>query len=123
VVYIYDSQETVRARLDRVTKLTDNSFDDRYPRVAPDGRAIAYSINPNGDWDLALYDLSTGRARALIEGPGNTEAPTWSADGGSLAYAGDTDGDYEIYILELISGAIRQVTINAAQDRWPLWAQ
>ncbi len=123
LVYIYDTQNAVNARLDQVTQLTTNDFDDRFARIGPDGRTIAYSINPNGDWDLALYDVNRARRWLLIRGPGNTEAPTWSADGRSLAYAGDTDGDYEIYILDLISGASRQITNNAAQDRWPLWAQ
>lgn len=123
LVYNNDYQYLADARLEQVTKLTDNAYDDRYARVAPNGRAIAYSINPNGNWDLALYDLSTGTVSVLLAGPDNTEAPTWAANGRGLAFAGDGDGDYEIYTLSLDTRTIQQITFNTAQDRWPLWAQ
>ncbi len=122
LAYGNDSQWGVDARLLNVTKLTDNSTDDRFARVSPDGRAIAYSTMVDGKWDLAVLYFGDGRI-ATYGTPGNDEGPTWSADGRTLAFASDNDGDYEIYTLSLDSGRITQVTFNTAQDRWPLWAQ
>lgn len=123
LAYDQDSQGGPFARLVNQRKLTDNRTDDRFARVAPDGRTIAYAANPNGNWDIYFYDLTTGGSYAAVSGPGNDEAPTWSPDGQSIAYASDGDGDYEIYTLSLNGWRIAQLTSNTAQDRWPLWAQ
>lgn len=122
LVYGGESQYYVDARLANVANLTSNSVDDRYARVSPDGRAIAYSTQVDGQWDVAVRYLADGSV-ALYGGPGNDEAPTWSSDGRTLAYASDRDGDYEIYTLPLDGGRTVQLTNNSAHDRWPLWAQ
>lgn len=122
VAYGYDSQYGLDARLVNQRKLTDNTTDDRFARVSPNGRAVAYSTLRDGKYDLAILYLADGGI-ATHSTAGNDEAPTWSADGRFLAFASDADGDYEIYTLPLDGGRIEQLTFNNAQDRWPLWAQ
>ncbi|HMQ34753.1 MAG TPA: hypothetical protein PKD53_28710, partial [Chloroflexaceae bacterium] len=125
LAYDYENQYGVFARLANVTKLTDNASDDRFARVSPDGRRIAYSNNGvGGNWDLMILDLATGAHAPLFNAASNEEAPTWSADGSALAFASDSDGDYEIYTVTIDRpGSTRKITDNSAQDRWPLWAQ
>jgi hypothetical protein len=122
VAYTNDTQWGVDARLVNVTNLTNNTTDDRFARVSPNGQQIAFSRMVEGKWDIAimsLRDLSV----SLYPTAGNDEAPTWSADGQTIAFASDLDGDYEIYTASVNGGRIQQLTINASQDRWPLWAQ
>lgn len=123
LAYGGDSQFYAEARLTNVTNLTNNSVDDRFARVSPDGRRIAYSSMNGSQWELAIRDLVNQSSYFLVTSPGNDEAPTWSPDGRALAYASDVDGDYEIYTVNLDGSNATQITFNAAQDRWPLWAQ
>lgn len=123
VAYDNDSQYGAGARLVSQRKLTDNTIDDRFARVSPDGTLIAYSSLVDGQWDLALLNLASGRVGLTQTSPANDEAPTWSADGRTLAFASDRDGDYEIYTVGIAGGDVAQLTFNTAQDRWPLWAQ
>lgn len=123
VAYNYDSSYSVDARLVNVVNLTNNTTDDRFSRVSPDGKRIAYSRVVDGQWEI--YTIGTdgsGEARLTTNGA-NDDAPTWSADGRTLAFASDRDGDYEIYTMDTQGGNVAQVTFNTAQDRWPLWAQ
>jgi hypothetical protein len=123
LAYSYDSQYGAGVRLVNQRKLTDNSVDDRYARVSPDGRSIAYSTQTNGVWDIAILDIASGVSTVFSSTTGNDEAPTWSADGRSIAFASDRDGDYEIFVMDVDGRNTRQLTFNNAQDRWPLWAQ
>lgn len=122
--YSYDTQYSAEARLENVTNLTNNSSDDRFVRVSPDGRTLAYSNNAAGNWDLTLATSNGELMGALFNAASNEEAPTWSPDGSTLAYASDSDGDYEIYTVVIgRPGSSQKITNNSAQDRWPLWAQ
>ncbi|NTU84608.1 MAG: TolB family protein [Chloroflexales bacterium] len=123
VAYDYDSQYGVSARLVGVTNLTNNTTDDRFARVSPDGKYVAYSTFIDGTWDLSLLDTRTNVATVLFVTRSNDDAPSWSADSRSLAFASDRDGDYEIYTIGTNGANLTQITNNAAQDRWPLWAQ
>lgn len=123
VQYLNDTQWGVDARLANVTKLTDNTTDDRFARVSPDGRRVALSRIYDGAYDVVTIGTDgTGEVR-LTTGRANDEAPSWSADGRSLVFASDRDGDYEIYTMDALGGNVTQITNNTAQDRWPLWAQ
>ncbi|WP_254150869.1 LpqB family beta-propeller domain-containing protein [Candidatus Chloroploca mongolica] len=120
--YGHDAQDYIYARFVNARRLTDNGTDNRYVRLAPDGRTLAYSIKQEGRWQLALYELATGRTRVFAE-PGNNEAPTWSADSRTLAFASDRTGNYEIYTIGVDGQNLARLTANGAQNRWPLWAQ
>ena len=123
LAYSFDGQYGVDVRLASQRKLTDNTSDDRFARVSPNGGMIAYSSNSSGNWDLAIVDSGGQNISLVLATLANEEAPTWSPDGNILAYASDNDGDYEIYTVTLGRRSIQQLTFNKAQDRWPLWAQ
>ncbi len=58
------------------------------PRIAPDGRRIAYARHAEGKvgaWQLVIQDLDSKATTALAPPPGGTvSAPAWSADGRTL---------------------------------------
>lgn len=123
VIYRNDASFGVDATLIDVQKLTNNSSDDRFARVSPDGLRVAFASNRDGNWEI--YSIgSTGQGEARhTSSAGTDDSPTWSPDGRQLAFASDRDGDFEIYRLDLPSNTLTQLTSNGAQDRWPLWAQ
>jgi len=107
-----------------IRNLSNNTVNDRFARVSPDGKTIAFTSDRDGNWEIYVMNADGSNVRRLTNHPGVDEAPTWSPDGRQLAFASDRDGDFEIYILNVSDGVVvQQVTQNTAQDRWPLWAQ
>ena len=123
VAYEFDTQNNVNAKLLNVANLTNNTTDDRFPRVSPDGHTLAYTSYGAGNADVALISTEGTLLRTLYASANNDESPTWSADGKSIAFASDRDGDYEIYTIGVNGSNLEQITNNVAQDRWPVWAQ
>lgn len=124
IVYNNDASWSVDARLLNVVNLTNNQSDDRFARVSPDGKTIAFGSNREGNYEI--YTISAdngGDERRLTTNNATDDSPTWSADGTKLAFSSDRDGDFEIYTMDLSGNNVSQITNNAAQDRWPLWAQ
>jgi hypothetical protein len=71
-IYIYDRDT------ERITRVTDDDFSDRFPVLAPDGRSVIYSSNWNPEGDLTRneyahyrHDLHTGKRTMLATGGEN----------------------------------------------------
>jgi Tol biopolymer transport system component len=68
-----------------VTKLTDNSWADRYPRWSPDGTKIAYVSNPKGNFDVFTMDDRGSRVAPVTDSPEDEVDVTWAPDGTGIA--------------------------------------
>jgi Tol biopolymer transport system component len=88
-------------------KLTDNAWDDRYPRWSPDGKRIAFSANPAGNFDLFVMDADGQSPAAVTSSPEDELDVAWSPDGGSLAFTRDATrlpgGDEATWKIDLAS--------------------
>lgn len=84
-LYIYDIAG------DRLTQLTDDTYDDRDPAWSPDGTRIAFSSDRTsmgrmGAYNLFTYGMDTGQIRYVTYGDRYDLAPAWSPDGSHLAF-------------------------------------
>jgi Tol biopolymer transport system component len=70
-----------------VRKLTDNAREDCYPRWSPDGKKIAYTANPDGNFDIFVMDDQGRDVVQLTATPINEAGVAWSPDGKSLAFS------------------------------------
>jgi Tol biopolymer transport system component len=75
---------------ERLAKLTDNTWDDRYPRWSPDGKRIAFSANPKGNFDIYTMDENGRHVTAVTDSPEDELDVAWAPDGNSLAFTRDT---------------------------------
>jgi Tol biopolymer transport system component len=94
---------------ERLTKLTDNAWDDRYPRWSPDGRHIAFSANPKGNFDLFVMDADGAGLTAVTDSPEDELDVAWGPDGQALFFsrsaAGPASrGDSSTWTIDLASG-------------------
>jgi hypothetical protein len=81
------------------------------PAWSPDGRQIAYSRwKPGGLRDIHVYDLATGRDRALFTDRAIDMDPRYSPDGRFIVFSSERTGIYNIFAFELSSGRLYQVT-------------
>lgn len=81
--------------------------------ISPDGRALFFSWNPGGQWEI--YRLALDRPTApvqLTHGPGAKTAPHISPDGSRLAFLVDANGseEFDLWLLDLESGRSRNLT-------------
>ncbi|MBN2199446.1 MAG: TolB family protein [Candidatus Aminicenantes bacterium] len=85
-----------------VTKLTDNSWQDEYPRVSPDGRRIAFSANPSGTFQI--YTMSTDGTDIVqvTRAPHDAIEHAWHPDGRRIAYTVEAPGrNFSIWTFDL----------------------
>jgi WD40-like Beta Propeller Repeat len=121
--YNDESQTWVDARLTNIHALTDQGSDNRYPRVSPDGKTIAFTSYRDGNGEIYSIDTSGGSLKRLTSSPAEDEAASWNGNGSQLVFASNRDGDYEIYVMNADGSGQAALTDNAVEDRWPAWAQ
>jgi dipeptidyl aminopeptidase/acylaminoacyl peptidase len=99
----------------QITWLTKDKWEISGHEFSPDGKHITFSANVDGNEDIYLYDLATGKSTALPIPKGVSEPAgghsAFSADGSRLLYYhnGPTaPGDVWVYFLA--SGKSQQIT-------------
>ena len=69
-----------------VRALTTGAGNDTEAAWSADGRRIAFQTDCNGDLDLAILEVASGKVVEVAEGEGHACYPAWTPDGG-LVYA------------------------------------
>jgi TolB protein len=98
----YDGHGPAMATANRSTNLS--------PRWSPDGKSIAYTSYRDGNPDLWVVNLETGRRVKLSSEPGLNIAPAWSPDGRWLALAMSKDGGTNLYLVRQDGSQLRRLT-------------
>jgi Tol biopolymer transport system component len=121
--YTDDSANWTSGTLTNIRALTDQNADNRFPRVSPDGKRIAFTSYRDGNAEIYLMNADGGAVTRLTNSAGDDEAASWSSNGSQLAFASNRDGDYEVYTMNTDGSGLSQLTNNDTVDRWVLWAQ
>jgi serine/threonine-protein kinase len=69
----------------------------QHPRVSPDGKQIAYSVDDGKATDIWIYDLSETSAPRRLTSGGRNRLPIWSGTGQWIAFQSNREGDDAIY--------------------------
>jgi len=101
-----------------------------YPRWSPrDAERVAYIAESDGQADLWLADLVSGRRERLTSGEmAALESPRWSPEGERLTFSAlprdrpPEQAHYDIYLLDLGTRERRQITENAGNNFDPAWS-
>jgi serine/threonine-protein kinase len=68
------------------------------PRISPDGHQIAVTIFDGKEWQISIYDRSSGATlRRLTFGGGRNESPVWSNDGKYIFFSSDQERSWAIF--------------------------
>jgi Tol biopolymer transport system component len=82
-IYVLDKKGLV--------KLTNNSWNDEYPVWSPDGSRIAYSADPDGNYDIHVMNADGSEAGAVTSFTSDEKEPSWYPDGNRIAYSREID--------------------------------
>ena len=81
-----------------VTRVADPAF-LQHAAMSPDGSRVAVlKVDPDTSYeDIWIYEIATGRGRALTDDESRDMTPVWSADGRSIAFVSVRDNTYGVY--------------------------
>jgi len=90
--------------------------------ISPDGRDMALILSRDGNPELYIRNMATGRLTRLTNTPAAAEAsPSWSPDGRRIVYVSDQAGRPHLFIISREGGAPRRVTSRGSENVSPDW--
>lgn len=108
----------------RPVQITNDVFIDIDPVWSPDDKWLAYTSDKNGNMDLWIKEISTGKELCLLDALDNLKFPSWSADGARIAFYQADPNAYSRSSLRVIDVKARKVAIlyeglfEASQPSW-----
>lgn len=91
-----------------LSKLTDNEWQDEFPRVSPDGRWVAFSANRHGNYDLFVMAMDGSKTRRLTASPHDEGELAWTPDGRRIVYTEErkrvVGRSYTLWSVDLATG-------------------
>lgn len=83
----------------KLTRLTNDYYDDRDACISPDGRWIVFSSDRtsygvNNRYNLFLYDISNGKISYLTDGDQVDISPRFSSDGKKIVFTSTAETGY-----------------------------
>jgi TolB protein len=87
---------------------------------SPDGARIAFACRNEGDFNICIMDIATGRTVQLTA-EGSNSHPAWSPDGGKIVYQSRRGGSTQIYTMDAADGKNKRLLSDAGNNTQPVW--
>ena len=109
-------------RSGRAGPLSDLRRAFSYPRLSPDGRKLALTVEEQGASFVAVYDLAR-RSLTRITREGDCAAAIWTRDGKRLTYRSNLSGRWDLYEQPADgSGPVEQLTTSPLEPYPVSWS-
>jgi Tol biopolymer transport system component len=119
-------------------RLTDDVFGDLQPQWSPDGKTLAFATDRGEGadiallkfphWQIATFDMESGRLEVIPGQAGLNTNPQWAPDGKSIAFVSDRTGIANVFLYEFearehfqltnVAGAIAAITEYSPSITW-----
>lgn len=91
------------------------------PAWSPDGKKLAYVSFQNGQAEIFIMDIYTGKQEKVTSYPRHNGAPRFSPDGSKLALVLSKSGSLQVYTLDLRTRKLTQITQGRSNNTEPFW--
>jgi len=92
--------------------------------ISPDGKTMAVILSKDGNPELYLKSLRTGRLTRMTTTHRYNEAdPCWSPDGQHLVFVSDSSGRPQIYIIAKGGGRATRISSSGTESVAPDWGK
>lgn len=90
---------------------------------SPDAKKFAFAVYADGDNEIAVYDVASGRTERQFsfKGVGAINDLSWGANN-KLVFSGMHGGLSDIYTYDMSTGALVQLTDDRYADLQPVWS-
>ena len=102
--------------------ITDGRSLSLTPRFSPNKQLLTYMNYDNGNPQVYLLDMASGRQQSIGSFGQMTFSPRFSPDGGTLAFSVEQGGNTNIYAMPITGGRPTQLTSGAAIDTGPSYS-
>lgn len=102
--------------------LSNDSADDWYPAVSPDGAHIAFETHRDGNGEIYVMDIDGSDQTRLTTTAANESQPTWSPDGTKIAYSKDPGGNWDVWVMNADGSSPMNLSNAASTDQRPDWS-
>jgi Tol biopolymer transport system component/CubicO group peptidase (beta-lactamase class C family) len=103
--------------------LTSHEAMDIGPSWSPDGEAVSFCSDREGNCNVWVVPVSGGSARQVTDILESIYDTSWSPDGSHIAFAAaGEDGNYDIWTVPAEGGTIERITTHEAVDDTPAWS-
>lgn len=86
---------------------------------SPDGSALLFTGNRNGQYDIYSVDIETGQETQLTNTPGLDDGPEYSPDGKHIYFNSNRTGTMQIYRMKPDGSDVEQLTFDELNDWFP----
>lgn len=94
---------------------------DSFPTLSPDGQALSFASQRNGNWEIYYLELPSSELLRLTNRPGTDTTPVFSPDGREIYLRTDAFGGWRITALSLDESNERLIKEGVGEsDEWGL---
>ncbi len=112
----------------KLSRITNDRFSERHPRISAKGDFLVYSSNWNeagdverGAYNIYRHDIATGERTTLVASPGNDLQADLSHDDSRIVFISNRKGIYNAYVRDLSSGEESRLTNVLCGVFYPRW--
>lgn len=91
------------------------------PAWSPDGNQLAYVSFQNGQAEIFIMNIYTGKSEKITSFPRHNGAPRFSPDGKKLAVVLSKTGSLQVYTFDIASRKLTQITRGRSNNTEPFW--
>ena len=121
LVLMVSEELSAQIALEKETKLTTNTSDDRYASYSPDGQKIIFESNRDGTWQIYIMNADGSEQVRLTTNESNNRRPAWHPNSETVLFESDRNGKMDLFTIDLADMEVRQLT--GFQNAEPIFAQ
>jgi TolB protein len=102
--------------------VTRNPARDYQAVWSPDGSAIAFTSDRDGNEEIYVVKADGSEPRNLTNWRGDDQHGSWSPDGRKIVFQSERKGNTDVYVVNVDGTGLRRLTRNPDEDASPAWS-